>query len=220
MINFTSCASKPRNALRSSRINYNRGRVYGSKATFSCTQSGKPPSTGNTVLMCQSNGRWSGAAPSKCSVGVGNIVWHPTVVNWGTMGKSRIGIVDYGTPQKGTQQQYNRVCANVHGINARVQYPGEGTDYATAGTTVFQAARTVAQGTMHEAFPQATAGTVLVLHGSKPSCWACSQTDGLSSMLAWKGAHENIRSNSKKYAWCRDCNRFARRYHVYVCSIR
>jgi hypothetical protein len=47
-------------------ISYDRGRVGGSKAKYTCANSGKPPKKGSAVRLCQASGRWSGMPPKTC----------------------------------------------------------------------------------------------------------------------------------------------------------
>ena len=96
------------------RINYNRGRVYGSKATYTCTKNGKPPSKGSAVRTCQSNGRWSGTVPN-CN----NIAEYLIgVLNRGSLKGRKV----YGIPIQGrsTVRNTEQACVS-HNLNLVTQ---------------------------------------------------------------------------------------------------
>ena len=83
---------------------------------------------------------------------------------------------------------------------------------------LYEAARRVAQETLHVHMPEANTTNILVLHGKGEGCWAHHGEDGSRAMQAWRGRDE-VEHTGKGFAWCREGDKQLRRFHVYVVDV-
>ena len=132
-------------------------------------------------------------------------------------GNCQICIVDKGEPIEGSREEYTSIAAEQRGKIPTCQYPGAGNAYSHGSNerALYDVAVKVAQETLHHNFPEATAETILVLHGNLDDGWAHSNEPG--SMHAWKRPEEEY-PEADTYAWCRGGATAAKRFHIFVCA--
>ena len=137
-------------------------------------------------------------------------------INWGTNTNYQdvvVYTVNKGADTLGTINDYSSFCVSKgKGYIASASYPASGNSYNSSYTSsaIFLAAKNYFENTVQPSMSEVTYSNLLVLHGSRSSCWGHNAATG--SMHAFGGPV------GSGYSHCRSGASASKQFHMYICK--